>query len=44
VEELTGDKPFEDIDTVIAREELRAISDNYKRIAGFDLANLLSEA
>jgi 2-polyprenyl-6-methoxyphenol hydroxylase-like FAD-dependent oxidoreductase len=43
VEELTGDKPFEDLDAVIAQEELRAISENYKRIAGFDLADLLRE-
>jgi hypothetical protein len=35
VEELTGGKPFANIDDVISQEELRALSDNYKRIAGF---------
>ena len=37
VEELTGGKPFKSIDEVISQEELRAISDNYKKIAGFAL-------
>lgn len=37
VEELTGDKPFANIDGVISQEELRALSDDYKRIAGFAL-------
>ena len=37
VEELTGDKPFRHIDDVISQAELRAISENYKRIAGFSL-------
>ncbi|HET9577398.1 MAG TPA: flavin-dependent oxidoreductase [Usitatibacter sp.] len=37
VEELTGDKPFANIDDVISQQELRALSDNYKRIAGFAL-------
>jgi 2-polyprenyl-6-methoxyphenol hydroxylase-like FAD-dependent oxidoreductase len=31
----TGDKPFDDIDRVISRDELAAISDGYKRIAGY---------
>ena len=35
VEELTGDKPYDDLDKVITQDELRALSDNYKRIAGF---------
>jgi 5-methylphenazine-1-carboxylate 1-monooxygenase len=35
VDELTGGKPFANIDDVISQEELRALSDNYKRIAGF---------
>ena len=30
----TGDKPFDDIDRVISRDELVAISNNYKRAAG----------
>ncbi len=32
----TGDKPFDDIDAVIGRDELVAISNNYKRAAGYD--------
>jgi 2-polyprenyl-6-methoxyphenol hydroxylase-like FAD-dependent oxidoreductase len=32
----TGDKPFERIEDVITEEELRALSDNYKRVAGYD--------
>lgn len=40
VEELTGDKPFENLDDHITQDELRQLSDNYKRVAGFtvDLA------
>lgn len=37
VDELSGGKPFGHIDDLISQEELRAISDNYKRIAGFAL-------
>lgn len=32
----TGDRPFDDIDAVISRDELKAISDSYKRVAGYD--------
>ena len=32
VEELTGGRPFSRIDDVISQTELRAISDNYKRV------------
>src|SRR5437879_10263811 len=35
VEELTGDKPFDNLDDFITQDELRALSDSYKRIAGF---------
>jgi len=38
VEELTGGKPFANIDDVISQAELRELSENYKRIAGFALA------
>ena len=31
----TGDKPFDDIDDVISRDELTALSDGYKRVAGY---------
>lgn len=40
VEELTGDRPFGRLDDLITQAELRALSDNYKRIAGFALADL----
>jgi 2-polyprenyl-6-methoxyphenol hydroxylase-like FAD-dependent oxidoreductase len=35
VEELVGDRPFDNLDRYISQDELRAVSDNYKRIAGF---------
>ena len=40
VYERTGDKPFGRIDEVISVEELRALTDRYKRIAGYDKAAL----
>jgi 2-polyprenyl-6-methoxyphenol hydroxylase-like FAD-dependent oxidoreductase len=40
VEELVGDKPFDDLDKYITQNELRALSENYKRIAGFALADV----
>ena len=36
-DELSGGKPFDNIDDLISQDELRAISDNYKQIAGFAL-------
>jgi 2-polyprenyl-6-methoxyphenol hydroxylase-like FAD-dependent oxidoreductase len=36
----TGDRPFDDIDKVISRNELAAISDRYKRVAGYDRESL----
>jgi 2-polyprenyl-6-methoxyphenol hydroxylase-like FAD-dependent oxidoreductase len=36
----TGDKPFKSIDDVISREELAALSESYKRIAGYDKERL----
>jgi 2-polyprenyl-6-methoxyphenol hydroxylase-like FAD-dependent oxidoreductase len=39
VEELVGDRPFDNLDDYISQAELRALSDNYKRIAGFALAD-----
>jgi 5-methylphenazine-1-carboxylate 1-monooxygenase len=38
----TGDKPFERIEDVISAEELAAISDGYKRVAGYDRATMAS--
>ena len=40
VEELTGGEPFGHIDEVISQDELREISEQYKRIAGFALDTL----
>ena len=40
VEELTGDKPFDNLDDFITQDELRALSDSYKRIAGFAVADV----
>jgi 2-polyprenyl-6-methoxyphenol hydroxylase-like FAD-dependent oxidoreductase len=40
VEELVGDKPFDELDDYISQDELRALSENYKRIAGFALADV----
>ena len=37
VDQLTGGKPFRHIDDVISQEELRRISDDYKKVAGFSL-------
>jgi 2-polyprenyl-6-methoxyphenol hydroxylase-like FAD-dependent oxidoreductase len=36
----TGDKPFRNIDDVISREELAAMSEGYKRVAGYDREKL----
>ena len=35
VEELVGDRPFDDLDRYITQNELRELSKNYARIAGF---------
>jgi 5-methylphenazine-1-carboxylate 1-monooxygenase len=40
VEELTGDKPFDNLDDFITQDELRALSENYKRIAGFAVSDV----
>jgi 5-methylphenazine-1-carboxylate 1-monooxygenase len=37
VEELVGDRPFDNLDDYITQDELRALSDNYKKTAGFAL-------
>lgn len=36
----TGDKPFNNINEIISREELEAITGNYKQVAGYDLESL----
>ncbi|MFL4979927.1 MAG: flavin-dependent oxidoreductase [Xanthobacteraceae bacterium] len=43
VEELVGDRPFDRLDDYITQDELRALSDNYKRIAGFTLDDVSPE-
>jgi 5-methylphenazine-1-carboxylate 1-monooxygenase len=35
VEELVGDRPFDDLDKYISQDELRTLSDRYKQVAGF---------
>jgi 2-polyprenyl-6-methoxyphenol hydroxylase-like FAD-dependent oxidoreductase len=40
VEQLVGDRPFDDLDKYITQDELRALSENYKRIAGFALTDV----
>lgn len=40
VEELVGDKPFDNLDDFITQDELRALSENYKKIAGFSVSDV----
>jgi len=40
VHERSGDRPFERLDDLVSQEELAAITDGYKRVAGFDKASL----
>jgi hypothetical protein len=44
VEELVGDKPFDNLDRYISQDELRALSENYKKIAGFALTDVGARA
>jgi 2-polyprenyl-6-methoxyphenol hydroxylase-like FAD-dependent oxidoreductase len=37
VDELTGGRPFERIEDIVSHDELRQISERYKRVAGFAL-------
>ena len=37
VEQLVGDRPFGNLDDHISQNELRALSDQYKRVAGFSV-------
>jgi 2-polyprenyl-6-methoxyphenol hydroxylase-like FAD-dependent oxidoreductase len=39
----TGDKPFGNIEEVISRDELVALSDGYKRVAGYDKESLAAK-
>ena len=40
----TGDRPFKDINDVISREELAALTHGYARVAGYDRESLASKA
>src|SRR3954469_6585571 len=40
VYQRTGDRPFERIESVISAEELKALSERYKQVAGYDRAAL----
>jgi len=40
VEELVGDKPFDDLGRYVSQADLKALSDRYKGIAGFALEDL----
>ncbi len=40
VEELVGDRPFTNLNDYITQDELRALSDGYKKVAGFGLADV----
>jgi 5-methylphenazine-1-carboxylate 1-monooxygenase len=44
VDERTKGKPFRSIDGVISGDELRAISENYKKVAGFEVRALNERA
>jgi hypothetical protein len=35
-----GDRPFDDLDKFITQDELRALSEQYKRVAGFSLGDV----
>ncbi len=40
IEELVGDRPFDDLDKYISQEELRRLSEQYKQVAGFPAEDL----
>ena len=42
--ERTGDKPFARVEDVISEDELVALSEGYKRVAGFDRESLAARA
>jgi hypothetical protein len=43
VHERSGGSRFTDINDVVSREELAAITDEYKVVAGFDRASLITK-
>jgi 2-polyprenyl-6-methoxyphenol hydroxylase-like FAD-dependent oxidoreductase len=40
VHERSGDRPFERLEDIVSPEELAAVSNNYKKIAGYDRSML----
>jgi len=40
VEELVGDRPFDNLDHYISQDDLRALSEQYKKVAGFSIADV----
>ncbi len=42
VEELVGDRPFDNLDDYVSQDELRELSDRYKQVAGFSKEALRS--
>jgi 5-methylphenazine-1-carboxylate 1-monooxygenase len=44
VEELVGDRPFDNLDDFISQQELKKLSDAYKQVAGFVAPNAQSTA
>jgi 2-polyprenyl-6-methoxyphenol hydroxylase-like FAD-dependent oxidoreductase len=40
VYERSGNQPFKDLDSVISQRELKALSDRYKQVAGYDQRSL----
>ena len=40
VEDLVGDRPFDDLDRYITRAELQRLSEEYKRVTGFARADV----
>ena len=43
VEELVGDRPFTNLDDYISQDELRALSERYKQVAGFALTDVAAD-
>jgi 5-methylphenazine-1-carboxylate 1-monooxygenase len=43
VEELVGDRPFTNLDDYISQDELKELSERYKRVAGFSVTDVAAE-
>jgi hypothetical protein len=44
VEQRTGDKPFDNLDDVISREEMREMFERYQKIAGYHVTQTAAPA